>query len=391
LFPIPGLFSRHFDSWSLSGNLSWELDIWGRFRRAVESADANLDASIEEYDAILVSLIAEVVTAYIDIRTFEQRLEYARQNVRIQEGSLGLAQARAEEGQTDEVSVHLSKSTLEATRATIPSLEVGLRQANNRLCTLLGIPTTDLVQSLGQGAGIPAAPAEAAVGIPAELLRRRPDVRAAERQVAAQSAQIGVALAELYPSIAITGEISVQAEEFSDLFQSLSTGGAIGPSFRWNVLNYGRIINNVRVQDARFQELIAGYQNTVLAANQEVEDALVSFLRTQSQIKSLASSVQETQLALDLELIKFKEGATDFTGVFVLQGELVRRQDQLASAQGEVVASLIGVYKALGGGWEIRLADSQLDGIMDSALEEIPAPPLPEDDSQAELMVDDVN
>jgi NodT family efflux transporter outer membrane factor (OMF) lipoprotein len=352
LLPAPG-FQRSFDDWLVAGNLSWELDIWGRFRRAIESADAGLDASVEEYDAILVCLIAEVVTAYIDIRTFEQRLQYARQNVQTQEKSLQLTQAREEEGKTGKISVYLSESNLEATKASIRPLEIGLRQANNRLCTLLGQPTVDLFPSLGEG-HIPAAPAEVAIGIPADLLRRRPDVRAAERRVAAQSAQIGVAAAELYPSIAITGEIFVSAEEFQDLFKSLSTGGSIGPSFRWNVLNYGRIMNNVNVQDARFQELIATYQNAVLTANEEVESALVSFLQTQEQVKSLAASVQATQQALELELLNFKEGETDFSGVFVLQGDLAVKQDQLAASQGEVVASLVAVYKALGGGWQIR-------------------------------------
>ena len=183
--PSPG-FKRSFDDWLLAGNLSWELDIWGRFRRAIESADAGLDASVEEYDAILVSLIAEVVTAYIDVRTFEQRLQYARQNVQTQEKSLQLTQAREEEGKTGKISVYLSESNLEATKASIRPLEIGLRQANNRLCTLLGQPTYDLSQSLGEG-GIPSAPAEIAVGIPADLLRRRPDVRAAERRVAAKA------------------------------------------------------------------------------------------------------------------------------------------------------------------------------------------------------------
>ena len=187
LAPAPG-FQRSFDDWRVAGNLSWELDIWGRFRRAIESADAGLDASVEEYDAILVSLIAEVVTAYIDVRTFEQRLQYARQNVQTQEKSLQLTQARKEEGKTGKISVYLSQSNLEATKASIRPLEIGLRQANNRLCTLLGQPTYDLSQSLGEG-GIPSAPAEIAVGIPADLLRRRPDVRAAERRVAAQSAR----------------------------------------------------------------------------------------------------------------------------------------------------------------------------------------------------------
>lgn len=395
VLPIPGLFSRHFDKWSLSGDLSWELDIWGRFRRAVESADASLDVSVEEYDAILVCLIAEVAAAYVDIRTFERRLEYARQNVRIQEGSLELAQARSEEGKTGDISLYLSQSNLDGTKAAIPSLEIGLRQANNRLCTLLGVPTMELSELLGAGDGIPTAPAEVAVGIPADLLRRRPDVRAAERQVAAQSAQIGVALADLYPSISVTGEINVQAEEFSNLFKSLSNGGSIGPSFRWNVLNYGRITNNVRVQDARFQELIASYQNTVLTANQEVEDGLVSFLRTQDRVKLVAATAQSAQSALELAVLNFKEGETDFTGVFVLQADLARKQDQLAAAQGEIATSLISVYKALGGGWEIRYAGFQPSAITEFeseiAPERLPTPRLPLEAIEPEVMTDEEN
>jgi NodT family efflux transporter outer membrane factor (OMF) lipoprotein len=375
LLPSPE-FQRSFDDWLLGGNLSWELDVWGRFRRAIESADASLDASVKEYDAILVCLIAEVVTAYVDVRTFEQRLKYAHENVKIQEKSLQLTKALAEEGKTGMISVYLSESNLEATKGSIRPLEIGLRQANNRLCTLLGQPTFDLSQSLGE-AGIPSTPPEVAVGIPADLLRRRPDVRAAERRVAAQSAQVGVALADLYPGIAVTGEISVRAEEFQDLFKSLSTGGSIGPSFRWNVLNYGRIMSNVRVQDARVQELIATYQNAVLLANEEVENALVAFLQTQEQVKSLAASVHATQSALELELLNFKEGETDFSGVFVLQGDLAVKQDQLAAAQGKVVASLVAVYKALGGGWQIRCPQFQarvITSATETELENLPTP-----------------
>ena len=353
LLPAPD-YKRSFNTWSLGGNLSWELDLWGRFRRAVEAADANLQASVYDYQAILVSLIAEVVTAYIDIRAYEQRLEYARLNVRIQESSLELAKARVEEGKTSKISVHLSNSNVQATRASITSLEIGLRQASNRLCSLLGMPPLDRRILVPEDGAIPAAPAEVVVGIPADLLRRRPDVRAAERRVAAQSARVGIAAADLYPRIAVTGKISVQAEEFRDLFTSQAQGGSIGPSFEWDVLNYGRIRNNVRAQEARLEQLVVSYQDTVLTANREVEDGLVAFLQNQRRVQSLAATVRETQRALELELIRFKEGESDFTGVFVLQGDLVGKQDQWALAQGEVATSLVAVYKALGGGWDVR-------------------------------------
>jgi NodT family efflux transporter outer membrane factor (OMF) lipoprotein len=367
---------RAFDQWSTGFNLAWELDVWGRFRRSITSADANLDASIGDYDAILLSLIADVATAYADYRTFEQRLEYARHNVKIQEGSLELTQEKYDAGSTGMTSVHLAKSSLESTKARIPSYEIGLRQANNQLCTLLGVSTHDLQQALGK-AGIPIAPPEVAIGIPADLIRRRPDIRAAERSIAAQSEQIGIAQADLYPHFVIQGEFALQSEDFSDLFQSASTAGSIGPSVQWNLLNYGRIINNVRLQESGLQELIANYQNTVLTANQEVEDALVAFLKNQQRVRYLKTVVDETQEALRLLTISFNEGDISFTGVFIMQGDLAAKQDQLAQAQGDVATSLIALYKAIGGGWEIRCMnlESQLPHSLPSVeLELLPVP-----------------
>jgi NodT family efflux transporter outer membrane factor (OMF) lipoprotein len=345
---------RAFDNWEVGFNASWEVDMWGKIRRGVESADARLEASVHEYDAVLVSLIAEVVTAYVEMLTFEQRLQYARQNVEIQDSSLQLSTTRFEEGKTSQVGVELARANLNLTKATIPSLETGLRQANNQLCTLLGGPPVDLSEMLGRANGIPQVPAEIAVGIPADLLRRRPDVRQAERQVAAQSAQIGVALSDFYPSVAIGGDVYLASENFSDLFRSASSAGTIGPSFRWNILNYGRIANNVRLQDARLMELIANYQNTVLVANQEVEDALVAFLKSQREVASLRDSVNDLQNSLNLLLIQFEEGSIDFSPIFVLQGSLRSAQDQLAAAEGQVLINMIAVYRALGGGWQIR-------------------------------------
>ena len=345
---------RAFDQWEVGFNASWELDLWGKLRRAIESADARLDASVEDYDAVLVSLIAEVVTAYIEIRTFEERLLYARQNVTVQESSRKLSQTRFKEGKTSEVGVFLASANVNGTKATIPPLETGLRQANNRLCTLLGLPPTDLARLLGKGKGIPKVPADIAVGVPADLLRRRPDVRRAERQVASQSAQVGVAISELYPSVAINGEIFQAAEHFNDLFRSASTAGSIGPSFRWNILNYGRITNNIRLQDARLRELIAAYQNSVLVANREVEDALVAFLKSQRTVASVRKAVKDLDSSLKLLLIQFEEGSINFSPVFVLQGSLRAAQDELAAAEGQVLANLIAVYRALGGGWQIR-------------------------------------
>jgi outer membrane protein TolC len=209
-------------------------------------------------------------------------------------------------------------------------------------------------------------------------MRRRPDIRAAERSIAAQSEQIGIALADLYPHFSINGEIALESEDFGHLFSSASSSGVVGPSFRWDLLNYGRIINNVHLEKSGLQELIAGYQNTVLTANQEVEDALVAFLRNQQRVGFLEASVAETKEALRLLTISFEDGAISFTGVFVMQGELAANQDQLAQTRGDVAASLISLYKALGGGWEIRCPGVQLNGIVSQPPEVMEIVPTPE-------------
>lgn len=371
---------RSFDQRSAGFNLSWELDVWGRFRRSIDSADAELEASVDDYDAILICLIADVAAAYVDYRTFQLRLEYARNNVKIQENSLRLTQEKADAGKTGYAGVHMSKSSLESTRASIPSLQIGLQQASNQLCTLLGIETQDLTEFLSVG-DIPKPPAEVAIGIPVDLLRRRPDIRASERAIAAQSEQIGIATSDLYPHFSINGEIALESKNITDLFKTSSSAGSISPALQWNLLNYGRIINNVELQGYGLEELITSYQSTVLTANQEVEDALVAYLKNQQRVNFLELATRETEQALNLLTIAFEEGDISFTGVFVLQGQLTARQDEYAAARGDVLISLINLYKALGGGWEIRASDEiNLDESIqfDSVQEAIPLPPLPE-------------
>ena len=368
---LPILPIRAFDFWSTGFNVGWEVDLWGRFRRNLESADATLDASIEDYDDVLVCLVAETAAAYVEMREFEQRLAYARGNVETQKGSLGIADARFRNGAVSELDVTQAKSNLAQTEALIPVLEKGLRVANNRLCVLLGTPSQDLRPHIGP-APIPAAPPEVVVGIPAELLRRRPDVRRAERQVAAQSAQIGVAAADLFPAFTINGSINWQAKQFSDLFTSAANAGFISPAFNWNILHYGRIRNNILAQDAKFQELAILYQETVLKANAEVEDAIVCFLQAQDQVRSLQGGVQASERSVELALKQYREGATDFNRVFNLQSILVQQQDELASAEAEVTLSLIRIYKTLGGGWQIRFAPNAPPEL--PAPEELPSP-----------------
>lgn len=348
-----------FKQTQVGATASWELDFWGRFRRAVESEDANFLESIAAYDNAMVSLTGEVARTYVLIRTIEERLRVARDNVVVQKESLRIAEVRFQGGATSERDVQQALTQLRSTEASIPQLEAGLRQAKNALCTLLGMPPRNLDHLLGGHSAIPEAPLEVAVGIPADLLRRRPDIRSAELQAAAQCALIGVAKADLYPAFTLTGTFGFLSSDvgkfsLSDIASWSSRFGSFGPSFSWNVLNYGQISNVVRVQDARFQELIFGYQETVLRAQQEVEDGLVGFLQSQKRLISLEEAAAAAKRSADLALIQYREGATDYTTVLSAQTALLAQQDSLAVGQGDVPQGLIAVYRALGGGWEMR-------------------------------------
>jgi len=343
-------FPSSLNLWADGFNASWELDFWGRYRRTIEAADADLEAACESYGETMVMLLSEVATNYVQMRTFELRLQFARENVEIQKRSLGIAEARFAEGTSNELDMRQAKSTLAQTEATIPPLESGRRQAANQLCTLLGIPVTDLTRQLAP-APVPDAPPEIAVGIPADLVRRRPDVRRAERQVAAQSAQIGIAEADFYPRLGVTGFIGYAASDLRKVFDSSSFIGFILPTLQWNILNYGRIVNNVRAQDASLTAASLQYQQTVLKAGREVEDALVQFIQAKQQARHLEESVAQGQRAVELVVLQFEGGITDYNRVYTTQSQLVAQQDQLGTARGNIALSLIQVYKAIGGGW----------------------------------------
>ena len=342
----------NYNDWTVGANLAWELDFWGLYRRALESADAQLEASIYNYDDAVVLLLSEVAQSYIDVRTAEQRLNYARKNVEDQKVSLHLAQVKYENGATTKLDVTQGESNLAQTEATIPPLEAARRQAANQLCILMAMPPREMDGVLGRS-DIPSASPTVAVGVPADLLCRRPDIRRAEREAAAQSAQIGVATAALFPHISISGTIFYDAQRFQDLFEPNSLGGTVGPSFTWNILNYGRLVNGIAVQDARFQQLALQYQNTVLRANAEAENAIVGFLQAQQQVRYLATSVRAAEESLWLVRTQYNEGKTDFNRVVTVEQTLTQQEDQLAVARGSVAGNLVSLYKALGGGWQI--------------------------------------
>ncbi|QDU57027.1 efflux transporter outer membrane subunit [Aeoliella mucimassa] len=342
--------------WQMGGQLAWELDFWGRFRRAIEAADANLDATVESYDDVLVILIADVASTYVEIRTLQKRIEYAQHNVESLSGSLRIATDLFEGGSTSKLDVAQAQTNLSQTEALVPQLQTQLRQAENRLCVLMGRPPADLSTLLSMSAAeIPSSSPEVVVGIPAELIRRRPDIRQAERLVAQQSALIGVAESDLYPAFSITGNLGYQAPTFSRLFKTSAFTDSVAPGFNWNLLNYGRIRNNVIAEQALFQQRVAQYQNTVLEAQREAEDAIVAFLRSQEQAIALRQSVDSAVESRDLVQEQYRAGRTDFGRVFVAESSLVTQQDSLAVAEGQIASNLVEIYRALGGGWEIRL------------------------------------
>jgi len=363
------LVDNKFNQLSLGFDAAWELDIWGRLRRSVESGRASLEASVASYDNVLVSLTAEVARTYIVIRTLEKRLEIARENVELQENSLRIAEVRYSEGAVTELDVSQAKSLLTDTQALIPRLESGLRQSQNALAILLGVVPGTLAEMLTGPPEIPIASEAVVIDIPNNLLRRRPDIRLSEYRVAAQSPQIGIAKADLYPQFFLFGTIgwrsydatSVAGEsELSDIFSEKSLFWTAGPGFNWKILNYGRLRNNVRVEDARFQQLVVNYKRTVLNAQREVEDAMVAYTRSMEEQRFLKASVDASERSVYVSLIQYREGIVDYQKVLDSQRFLAAQTDRLTEVSGQIGTNLVATYKALGGGWELREVDTML-------------------------------
>jgi NodT family efflux transporter outer membrane factor (OMF) lipoprotein len=325
---------------------------------------------------VLVTLLGDVATAYVQVRTLQDQIRLTQANVDLLRKTLGIAVARFKGGTTSELDVDQAQTNLSQTEAQIPQLKTQLRQVNNQLSILLGIPPEDLLPRLGT-ADIPTTPVDVVVGIPADLLRRRPDVRKAERQAAAQSAEIGIAEANFYPHLFLDGNFGYSAQFFNRLFRPTAFQGTFGPTFQWNILNYGRILNNVRAQDAQFQALVVAYQHTVLTAAQEVENGIVTFLEAQDQVKFQAESVKAAEKSVTVALAQYEGGKVDFNTVAVVEQTLVAQQNLLAQAQGNVALGLIQVYRALGGGWQIRCTGCQPTELPPRGTPGMPAEQLP--------------
>lgn len=332
-------------------NLTWEIDFWGKFRRQIESASALVDASVASYDAVLISLVSQVAQTYILIRTYQSRLKVISQNVELQKEALRITRAKFEAGEVSGLDMDQAKTLLNNTKATMSALQLSLQQFKNTLATLLAKPPQHFTYLLDEKTGIPEAPKNIALGMPQDLIRRRPDIRAAEHQLAAQSAQIGVAITELYPAFSIGGTISLQT---TDLFKKPTDIWDVFGRFDWKIFNYGRLQSNVRLQDALFQQLLVDYLNTVIQAQGDVENSIVAYLKSHEQMKAYFLAAKASQEAVNLATLQYTNGLVDFNTVIIVLQYNLQQQDLLVSTQGNVAINLVGVYRSLGGGWEVR-------------------------------------
>lgn len=353
----PDRLSRNFISYQVGFDAAWELDFWGKYRRGVQAEAASLLATVADYYSALVSLTAEVARTYATIRTFEVLVEQARENVRLQEEALRITESRFRNGVTTELDVTQATTLVESTRASVPQLEISLQQARNALSTLLGQKAGTVDVLLTGPKEIPSAPAKVMVSVPADMLRRRPDIRSAQLNAAAQCARIGIAKADLYPSFSLFGTIGLGAASSGaaahNLFSSQSFFYSAGPQVNWPFFSFGRIQNGVRVQDARLQELLVDYRNTVLKAAQEVEDALVGFLNSEEAIGYEENSMKAAQRSVEIAIAAYQQGAVDYQRVLDAQRSLLEQENALTQTRSAVAVNLIALYKALGGGWEL--------------------------------------
>ncbi len=348
-----------FWQYGIGASASWELDFWGRFRRGIESADAAYLSSIAARDQTLILLTAQLVNFYTLVRVNQEQLRFARENVAIQQRSYDITSVLFRNGSDSELDMQQAHTLLLSTQATIPGFEVALIQALNALNTLVGQAPGSIDHWLADEQDIPEIPVAIEVGVPADLLRRRPDVRQAELNALAQNARVGMAEADLYPSFSLTGSLGLVAggaggTSFGDLFSADALSFSIGPKFIWPFLNYGRIRNSIRVQDSRLQQALVNYREVAIQAAREAEDAMAAFNGSQLQTSLLIKTVASAQRSNELSVLRYREGFSDYQRVLDSQQSLFSQQQRLVSQRGASVSSLVALYKALGGGWEVN-------------------------------------
>jgi NodT family efflux transporter outer membrane factor (OMF) lipoprotein len=334
----------------------WEIDVFGKIRRSVESSRASYQASMEDYRDVMVTLVAEVCRNYIDLRTTQMRIAYARDNIKIQVSTLDLTKSRYNSEIVSELDVRQAELNLANTQAEIPLLLIAETESLNRLAVLLGQMPGTLKEQLGSSKSLPVIREKIVVGLPADMLRQRPDIRRAERQLAAQTAQIGVAKADLYPSLQLSGTFEIDSRKLSGLGNIHNKAYSFGPGVQWRLFDANRIKNTIKIEEASSQVLFAQWENTVLLAAEDVENAILSYSQQGQRSASLDNSVKASLRSLELVEDQYKSGLTNFQNVLDTQRTLFGQQDKLASSQGEVLKSLVRIYKGFGGGWQIDAA-----------------------------------
>ncbi|MEA3415864.1 MAG: efflux transporter outer membrane subunit [Thermodesulfobacteriota bacterium] len=339
------LYSAGFDA-------GWELDIFGGARRAIEAAQADLEVTQEDLHDILVSLLAEVALNYVEVRTYQARLAVTETNIKSQEEIFELNRSRYQAGIIDDLAVQQSLYNLENIRSQIPTLQTRLEAAKNRLAVLLGKKPGDVHQELAEKKPIPMLPVTVAVGVPAETLRNRPDIRRAERNLAAQTARIGVAVADLYPKFRLMGTIGLESISTGNFLESASRTWSIGPDISWSIFHGGAIRQNIKVRSALQEQALIQYESVVLSAQEEVENVLIAYAKEQRRRESLAKATDAAKRTVLLSRDQYQAGLVDFSNVLIAQRSLLSFQDQLAQSEGAVISNLVRLYKALGGGWK---------------------------------------
>jgi NodT family efflux transporter outer membrane factor (OMF) lipoprotein len=343
--PTTEFYASDFDA-------AWEIDIFGRVSRRLDASTADLQASIEDLRSVQVSLVAEIALNYVEVRAFQNRIRVAQSNLEAQQKTLEVVTDRFDLQLANSLEVEQAKSNLAASRAQVPLLRAGLQQAMNRLAVLTGDKPGTLNDDFQRPSSVPTAPPEIAIGIPADLIRRRPDIRRAERELAAQSARVGMATAELYPRFAFNGTLSFSAADASNLFSSMNRLLAIGPAFQWNVFNAGSVRSNIDVQSERQQQALLAYELTVLRALEEAENAMTDYARELDRQAHLRQAASAARNAADIAESLYMDGLRDYIYVLDAQRALFALEDSLASSSAQVAANLIRLYKALGGGWD---------------------------------------
>lgn len=352
-----------YDRYTGSFDASWEIDLFGRIRRSVEAAQADYESSQEDRAGVMVTLYAEMATNYLQARTIQARLAAAEKNIQSQKEVLELTRVRFKNGLATGLDVSQAEQVLASSQAELPPLYNNLNQAFNAVALLLAKPPGAIQNRISQAKPIPAPPAQVAVGVPLDIMRQRPDIRSAERQLAAATARIGMATADLYPSFSLTGSLGLASTDTSNFFNSGSRFYSFGPSFNWNLFAGGRIRAQIKVQDALTEQALINYEQTVLTALNEVDNAATGFFQQTRRVKALEQSVKAAKRTLELSLKLYKEGLKDFQSVLDAQRSLFDADNQLAQAKGELSTNLVNLYKALGGGWRSKQASQPLQKV----------------------------